>query len=277
MISAISSLGKGATYHAKAFRLFASKPRYWRFAAIPIALNLLLYIAFGFLFFYFGLPWVGKLVPATTAGEGIMAYIWPVLRFLLEALVTLIVLAAFLLTFTAVFFVLASPFVDMLSVKIEKDLYHFEFKDGDYWQFAKDIWMSMKNSVWMTLLSLFWTVVFLPLNFFIPVVGFIPGLVAASYFLGLSFLIYSIEHRRVKRKDFKKLFRHNRMKILGFGLVAYGILLIPFSGIVFLPVAVAAGTMLFNENMDWEALTTSEGSSQKEKSPGKREENALQA
>lgn len=233
----------------RALSLFIRSPRYWRYAAIPIIINLIIYAALGWLLIEYLLPLAGEVVPTPTTDSAWYKYFMDALRYVLQGLAVLTFFVLFLLTFTLLFFAVASPFVDAMSIRIERERYQFHFDDGGYWQMLKDVWMSVKNAIWMTLVSMFWTVLFFPLNFIIPVVGFIPGLLAASYFLGLSFLMFSVEHRRLRRKEYRQLLKNHRLPVLGFGLVVYGALLIPFSGIIVLPIAVIGGTMIFNEKM----------------------------
>ena len=242
----ISSLLAGLALPFRALRFMCKQPKYWKYASVSMALNTLLYILLFYLLFSFVLPWVHSWFPAHTSNE-FMSYLYAFCDFIVKVLVVVTFFLLFVLAFNSIFFAVASPFLDGLSLKIEKNIYDYIPAKVGIKGAVKGAYISIWNGVWMTVVSLLWTIVLFPLNFLIPLVGFVPGMLVGSYFLGLSFIIYSAEHRRITKRELKESLKGGRSCILGFGLSMYWILFVPFTAILFIPVAVAAGTMLYNE------------------------------
>lgn len=241
---------RGAAFPFKASRLFLTNPKYWRYAAVPMLLSLAVYVAVMAALFIWVLPALNQLLPAHQADGGWLHYLYGALAVLVNALAVIVYLAVFVFTFAPLYFSVASPFLDAMVLRLEGERYGFAMDEsGGLRRLFSDGMMSMKNSVWLASLSLFWALLLFPLNFMIPVVGFVPGMLVGAHFLGLSFLVYSVEHRRMARADYTRLFRSRRSLLLGFSLVVYGGLLIPFFAVFFMPVAAVAGAMLFNEEL----------------------------
>jgi CysZ protein len=245
----ISNLVIGIAMPFRALRFLFRQPGYWRYASVSMILNAILYIILFYLLFYFVLPWVNSWFPAHTGSE-FMSYLYAFCAFIIKLLVIVTFFLLFILAFNTLFFAVAAPFLDGLSLKIEKNVYNYVPAKAGIKGVVTGSYISIKNGIWLTAMSLFWTIVLFPLNFIIPVVGFVPGMLAGAYFLGLSFIIYSAEHRRITKRELKIALSGSRSCILGFGLSMYWILFVPFTAILFIPAAVAGGTMLYNEHCD---------------------------
>ncbi len=243
----ISNLVLGIALPFRALRFLFQKPKYWRYATVSIILNIILYVLMFYLLFAFVLPWVNSWFPGHSANE-FMAYIYAFVDFIVKFLIVITFFLIFVLVFNTIFFAVAAPFLDNLSLKIEENIYEFKPKKAGLKGLVKGSVISIKNGIWLTVASMIWTIILFPLNFMIPVVGFIPGMLVGAYFLGLSFIIYSAEHRMITKKELKEKIRGSRSYILGFGLSMYWILFVPFTAIFFIPAAVVGGTMLYNEN-----------------------------
>ena len=245
----VSNIFIGIGLPFRALRFFFKQPGYWRYAWVSMILNTILYILLFYLLFYFVLPWVNSWFPAHTT-NAFMSYLYAFIDFIVKFLVIVTFFLLFVLAFNTIFFAVAAPFLDGLSLKIEKNVYGYVPAKAGIKGVVTGSYISIKNGVWLTAASLFWTLALFPLNFIIPVVGFVPGMLVGSYFLGLSFIIYSAEHRRITKREMKDALNGNRSCILGFGLSMYWILFVPFTAILFIPAAVAGGTMLYNEHCD---------------------------
>ena len=83
------------------------------------------------------------------------------------------------------------------------------------------------------------------LSFFLPVVG--PVLLAAVFgaYLALSLMIGAANCRGMTLRELRRGAREHRFAVLGFGVTAYLLLLIPFSMLVLLPGLVMGATDLF--------------------------------
>ena len=245
----ISNLFIGTIMPFRALRFLFKEKGYWKHALVSMILNTVLYILLFYLLFYFVFPMINSWFPAHTANT-FMSYLYVFCDFIVKFLAVITFFLLFVLAFNTIFFAVAAPFLDGLSLKIEKNVYDYVPAKLGLKGVVSGSYISIKNGIWLTLASLFWTLILFPLNFIIPVVGFIPGMLVGSYFLGLSFIIYSVEHRRMTKREMKDALRGSRSCILGFGLSMYWILFVPFTAILFIPAAVAAGTMLYNEHCE---------------------------
>lgn len=228
--------------------LFIRRPRCWSYLTIPVIINLALYGLGIWLMSAYIWPWVMGWLPMQP--DEWWNQLWSIpLEILTSAVLILIVALVFIFTFTMAFFIIAAPFLDRLTLFIEREDYNSQFKIESKSHFVAYCWSSLKRSLKIWLMMLLWSVILLPLGWFVPALGMIPFVLVISYYFALSFLVYSAEHYQVSRKEFKALIKGKRMIIFGFGLVAYFALLIPFLAIPMLPIMVICGVILFNEHL----------------------------
>ncbi len=230
-------------------KILFSKTKYLKYAWISALLNLLLYAFILYILFYFFFPWVNSWFPAHTT-SGFLSFLYHFFEYIIKIIISLTLLVISVLLFNTIFFAISAPYLDGLSQAIEKDFFGFAPGSSGISSFAKSCYISIKNGIRLNLLTIFWAVLLFPLNFIIPIVGFLPGMLVGSYFIGLSFIIFSAEHRMLDKKEFKKKLSGNRIGVLGFGLIMYLILFIPFSAVIFIPGAVIGGALLYNEEIE---------------------------
>ncbi len=242
----ISEFIKGAMLPVKALKLFFKDTSYWHYISIPVIINFFIYIGF-FLFFWNVLLPMADIFKVTFNHETwyawfLQAYNWCVG---FATIITMLAISAF--SFIYVLLIVEAPFLALLSERIEKDIYGNEFDTAGFKNILRSILLGLKNSVILGVITLFWTTIFFFGNFIIPGVSTAIGIFVIGYYYGISFLVYSAELRMHSFTQLRKMIRTNRMEVLGLGVVCYLIILIPFVAIVFLPIAVVSGTMLFNE------------------------------
>jgi len=245
----ISDFFYGIGLPFRALKFMFKQSKYWRYASVSIIINIILYIVMFYLLFHFVIPLVDSWFPAHSSNE-FLVYLYKFIEFVIKFIIVATFIIMFVLVFNTLFFSIASPFLDILSLKIEDDFYNYIPAKAGIKAVVRGCYISVKNGIWLNFMTIFWAIVLFPLNFIIPIVGFLPGMLVASYFLGLSFIIYSAEHRRITKKEFKHEIKGSRMSILGLGLVMYWILFVPFTAILFIPASVVAGTMLYNEKCE---------------------------
>jgi CysZ protein len=228
--------------------------KYWKYAKVSMMLNIIFYIIIFYFLFQFLLPFLDSIFP--TSANGYLSAIFSVIKWILNFLIIITTLFVSALLFNTIFFAITSPYLDGLSILAEREIYGFIPAQGKGIKHAiHGYYMSVWNGIWLNFLTIFWVVVLFPLNFIIPIFGFLPGTLTGAYFLGMSFLIYSAEHRKMTRLEFKEKINGKRMYLLGFGLMTYIILLIPFAAAILIPGGVLGGTMLYNEYFDNDDLS----------------------
>jgi CysZ protein len=240
----------GASSLLSGFKLFLTKPRYWHYVVWPLLFSIILYILCFWLYFAYAHPFLLSFLPEPA--EYSQWWSWAIypLRWLVNISIVLFGIMITLLTITMLYSTLAAPFFDRMTLNMEKDCFAFnppELKGKEAFLYFGS---SILNAFILNLQTLFWAIILFPLSFLIPYIGTIIYILVVSYFLGLSFLQYSAEHRIMNRADLKQTLNGNRLKVLGFGTAAYFLLYIPLLAIPLLPIAVAGGVVLFNKELD---------------------------
>jgi CysZ protein len=248
--NAVKQFLLGAIYFLRGMKLFYTKPRYWSYAIVPMILSIVLYVLGFWAFFYFVQPHIMNLLPEPAQySEWIRWLIYP-LRWLVYLSSIILGLTIFLMTFTGVYFMLSAPFFDNMTVKMEELQYNFKFQPAIGKEMLSYWITSIFNGTLLAIKTIIWSVILFPFTFLIPYGGMLVFILVVGYLMALSFLLYSAEHRRLNGKDLKEALKGNRIAILGFGVITYLALFIPFAAIVLLPGAVAGGVILFNEQID---------------------------
>ncbi|MBU8902015.1 MAG: EI24 domain-containing protein [Victivallales bacterium] len=242
------SIGVSALF--KGFKLFLTKPCYWRYALWPLLLSMILYAIGFYLYFAYLQPFLMELLPETAEYPQWNDWIIYSLRWLFNISAVLFGIMITLLTVTILYSTLAAPFFDRMTLSMEKDCFAFEPPDLGCQKSVFYFANSILNVLILNLQTLFWAILLFPVSLFIPYIGTLIYSLVVGYFFGLSLLLYSAEHRAMSRADFKQSLNGNRMKVLGFGTAAYFLLYIPLLAILLLPIALAGGVILFNKEIE---------------------------
>jgi CysZ protein len=217
----------------RAVRLLLQAPKILAWLLPPFLITLLLdglafYFAFGRLE-----AWVGELLP----GGGLFAW----LRAFLDILAGFLVFFGLAWTFTWVFLLLTNPFQDYISAAVEEQLKGQAGEEPPgFAGFLRSTWFSIVQAIWLTLAQLAFLLVAL-----IPVVGPVLFFVFNAGVFGYSF--FSIPAGRMAHtlKERREVTRRHLRPVMGLGLIITLAELIPFAGVLLLPVFVVAGTILF--------------------------------
>ena len=84
------------------------------------------------------------------------------------------------------------------------------------------------------------------ISIFFPVIGQILLIICMGYFFGISYIICSANRNGMTIAQLKQAVSKKTFIILGFGVSAYFLLMIPLAAIIFLPGLVLGGSELFN-------------------------------
>ncbi|MCW1925813.1 EI24 domain-containing protein [Luteolibacter arcticus] len=150
-------------------------------------------------------------------------------------------------TFAWMFLLLSSPFQDYVSAAVEKDRGKFVPDPAGFRGFLKSTSLSVLQSVILLVLTV--PVMILGI---IPVFGPILVFLWSSFVMGFSF--FTIPAGRTARglSDRIALARSHPKGMMGLGAVVAVAALVPFLNVLFLPVFVVAGTLLYLEGLDEE-------------------------
>ena len=250
------SIAQGFVLPIQAGQLLWRLPRVKAVAWLPVLVNFVVYLAVLGTAFWFLWNWDWSLLgqPWQFWG-GFGAWLQNALHTALNvvkwmlAVPVLLVICYF--TFSAVGMIVASPFNDLLSERIETAICEPQNRPRLSWpDQARMILISVCDSLAILLRQVFWMVLALPF-LLIPYVGFLPLFLVTAYHTGLGFVDVAMA-RNYLRNAHKRLFiRQHQRQLLGIGLAMELMFLIPFLGLFILPLGVAAGTLLYCR-YDWE-------------------------
>jgi CysZ protein len=242
----IPQLFRGATYPWRAV-LFLHRHRLWRQAGIAVGINILLLGAVMFALVSLAWPWLVSLDARTQAmaadGEVVRVAL-TLLKWAVWILVMPLVLVASAVVVLLLGGVVAAPFLDMLSERVE------QLVIGT----APAPWNGRR--AWQVFLfgltDILWSLAFL-VAIYVPllVVGFIPGigalasLVGGSLLLAQEFVGMPLARRMMPYRARWRIILDHKWLALGFGAMSTLFLMVPGLNLLLLPVASTAGTLLF--------------------------------
>lgn len=242
----------------RAARLLLANRGLKRYAVLPLLVNVFIYLGVFTLAIYTlwnveleGWHWefwgeTGSRL-STAIDESLFAIKWIV------ALPLLFVFSYF--TFTIFGMIVASPFNDLLSARVESKMDPSQQRDDlSFFAGLPHMLYCLWEAVIMTSKQLLAMLLVFPL-IFIPVVGAIPLLLVTAYFSGRGLVDVAMARNYLRGPHKRALIHSSRAKIFGLGLAMELLFLIPFVGLMVLPIGVAAGTILYCQ-ADWRKLFT---------------------
>ncbi len=225
----------GAAYFFRGLGMLLTGRLPLRWAVAPVLLSL-----FVFLIVMVAAVWTAVHLSSQAADDAWSRTLWGSLGgFVVFALVLLIGF----FTFGMLAAVVAAPFNELISQATERVLtgHTGEIKDRS---FAADMLRATLAAVKLFLMEM---VVVIPalLLLLIPVAGPVLFALPAGFFLALAYVDYPLDRRKLGlRQKMAYGFRH-LPEIMGFGLVAYLAMLVPFVNVLMIPVAAVGATRLF--------------------------------
>ncbi len=253
-------MAEGVELHREAIGFLWCNRSLWSVAAVPAILSALCLSAVGFGLFYYGgdlYTWTVEWLPALEAGAW-YSWLWIAPgKFLVFALGLLAFLALLALCFLGGFLVanvLASPFHDLLSERVERIA--AGTCEGDS---PEGLWANVKEVGRIVKEELKRTAVFLLIQLLIFAVGLFPGgqlfalpcsIAVAAKFLALDMASYSLDRRRMSFAAKRRWLSENRARVSGFGGLAFVVCLVPGLNWLAMPWFVTGGTLLVMRSED---------------------------
>ncbi|MEW6056854.1 MAG: EI24 domain-containing protein [Bdellovibrionota bacterium] len=225
----------------KAIRPVFSQPRLTSLVAVPLFINLGLYI----LFFYYGSNALSGLIQEWTQGLSHSLPAWAVefSRISLKILAWLTLGLIGALSFTVVSGVISAPFNDALSRATFKMRYQQLGLKPDR-AFTE---ISIKQSITLELKRMAILIVGSVTAILIGLIPFLqlPALALGAFLLAFEYFGYPLSHRSSSLVSvFLFVFRYPLVS-LGFGSFLLVIMALPFTSVLYIPLAVVGGTTLF--------------------------------
>ncbi len=243
----------GATRIGAALRLLRRERSLWAWCVLPFALNVVLFGgAIAVFAAYYGpiAEWLQSLLAVGDPGTW-FEWLWvgPIraLAWLIRWILVVVLLLAIYFLFAVVGSIIASPFLDVLSEKVER------LQTGSAGVGAPGWRAALRAAAGIALEDAKRTFFFLGGQLAILALGLLPGvqplaalaaLVFAALFLSLDYTAYVLDRHQVSFRTRRRWMWQHRRSMLGFGAASLGCFLVPGLNFLCLPVLVTAGTML---------------------------------
>lgn len=228
----------------------------WKWALLPALINIII-LAIACTIMISAYPMLYELATTlipTDQSERWYAWLWVgplwLLPWLISALIFVATLAVLIFTFFLVGTVIAAPFLDILTQRVEDITTGKPAADQLTWRL---VIQSFSVSIIAELKRLGFFVIVHTTLFILGLVAFLSPLTAlmATFFtilfLPLQYAGYAMDHRLMTFQQRRKLLWQQRWLMLGFGTAAFLTLLIPLVNFVCLPILVIGGTLLMLE------------------------------
>ncbi len=264
MMHNVKSFITGFMLPIKGAQILLSTKRSKRWAVMPLIVNIIIYIMLISIF-----VWLISLIKIPELSWEFWGSFGTWLSDIINAMAgilkwTLTMPLVFVLcyfTFTIVGMVVAAPFNDILSEKLE-DQICIEVEQGDE-EPDRPLRLDMKAAVISIISSfkfvvrqIFYSVLTLPF-LLIPFVGATMLFLVTAYFTGIGFLDVGMARNYLPYECKLPAISQNKWTIIGFGAGMEILFMIPLAGLLMLPLGVAGGTSLYCD-IDWERLLSND-------------------
>jgi CysZ protein len=223
--------------------LLLTRPGLWVWALIPFILNILFFVLLGWGAWHFVHPWFHHVFFAShntwlgIAGGLVGVLFW------------LALLGLLFFSFLPMATLIASPFNDILSEKVERIYAGLIVRERFCWRdMSRAISVGLHASLRLTLATLLLLGCALLLHV-IPVIGSVLATAVSAAitirFLSLQFTAYSMDRRFYSYAQRRDFLRRHRARTLGLGVMAFLVMMVPVVNALFIPISAIAGTLLF--------------------------------
>lgn len=228
----------------RGIRFWSRRPKLMAIGAIPALITTVLYAV--------ALVWLFSNVDAiavwlTPFAEGWDAPWQSILRVAVGGAVVVGGFAAAVFTFAAVTLAIASPFVDAIQERVDRELGGAPHVDEGFWSSLR---RGVGDGLRLLSMGLAGAVIVFVCGL-IPVVGSFVGWLLGAYFAGRSFALDLTgtpgDARGIPLAARRQLLKRSRGKSLGFGVAVYLSFLVPLGAVVGTPAAAVGGNLLLRE------------------------------
>ena len=245
----------GTGFFMEGLGLLRAQRSLWGLASVPVLFSVLcLAVGLGLLISNFGEVriWVDSILPVVVVHHW-YEWLWlgPAKLAVAAAswLILLVVAAGVSLVSVLVASLLAAPFLDRLSWRVEK------MAEGSVVESADSGLRAVSADLGRSLMAelkriAFFLALWMPLvviGFVIPGAQLITGplvVLLTLVLLPLQFCGYTLDRRQVSFQRRRQWIQGDSARMLGFGAVAFAVCLVPGVNLVMIPVLVTAGTLL---------------------------------
>lgn len=242
MIKVAKDFATGVEGYLRGVRWLIARPSMLLLLLVPILLAILAFAGGMWLFWSLGNGWLTKLL-MTWFSQWNDQWAWAILYTVVRALMWFSILLVCLVTSLVVLGIVSSPVYEVISARIERELLGESRVSVPWSQIPKLMMGEVAKAMIVTLVPIGLMIV--------PGVNLFAGLVAA-FLLGWDFYDYPLARRGWSIGKRWQFVRGEFWTVLGFGIW----LVIPIVQILFVPMAVAGGTILNIEALERRGLVT---------------------
>ncbi len=241
----LANFSRGFFSPFRSLGLLRQYPALLRFIAIPFLINLVVFSGV----VYLGMAFFNDTVVSMIPGGD--AWYWAILTYLVWFLAVLVTSVLVFFVFTLVGNLIASPFNDLLSERVEDVLVGRSDEESFSWRsFAADARRAIVLELKKLTFFLAGMALLLTLNL-IPGLGQILYAVASAlftlFFLVVEYLGFVLGRKRWAFGDQRRYIFERKFLMLGFASGVFCLLAIPFIQLLCIPLAVIAATVLWCE------------------------------
>ncbi|MBI3543297.1 MAG: EI24 domain-containing protein [Deltaproteobacteria bacterium] len=241
MFGIIEGFWRGFWAPLQALKMIVTSPRLLSLVAVPLAVNIGIYL----LFFHYAAHYLDDGIAAwgVRMAQAVPHWLLSVSVFALKILSWLALALVAALTFTFVSGLIAAPFNDALSkaamrLRLKETGAHFAVPEVRH-PISTTVWLELKRISILVVGALVALILGL-----IPLLQ-LPALALGALIVSFEYFGYPISHRSSSLTPVAYFTVRHPAVSLGFGSFLLLIMALPFTSLVYIPLAVVGGTMLY--------------------------------
>ncbi len=241
MFGMIEGFWRGFWAPLHALKMIVTSPRLLSLVIVPLSVNIGLYI----LFFHYGAHYLDEAVIGFNArlAASLPAWALSISAFLLKILSWIVLAVIAALTFTLVSGIISAPFNDYLS----KAAMHLRLQESGAHFPTPSLRLSLPATLWLEFKRVLILIIGAALAFGIGLIPLlqIPALMLGASLLAFEYFGYPVSHRSDGLAPVMLFTLRHPAVSLGFGSFLLILMMLPFTSIVYIPLAVVGGTVLY--------------------------------
>jgi CysZ protein len=235
------SFANGFFYPFRGAKFVMRHPRLYGYILIPFLINALVFSTALYLGYQFFNGFVLEHIPQ---GE---QWYWAILYYLAWFVAAIGTSVLMFFSFAIIGNLIASPFNDLLSEKVEIILGGSEIEAGSWREMFSDSWRIIKEEAKRMIAFVVLMILLIPINF-IPGFGQVVYTVLSSllliFFLTVEYFSYPLYRKTFTFKEQRKYIFSHKLLSFGFGCGVFCLLAIPLLQLLTIPLSVVGATML---------------------------------
>ena len=240
---------RGLAYPFRGMRfVYLQHPGLIRYWIVPIGITIAAVVAAVTMSWHYS-DAVTNLVWEQPTGDGWLNGLLMAVHNVVDVVVFVALLATSLFVLVSLSTAIAAPFNSALSAEVERIVTGRAPPNGTFGQAFRDVWRTialelLKMTIYLGVMApMFFC------SFLIPVVGQVAysvfGFLFTAFYFGVDFLDSPAERRGMGARQRLSYARGRFLSTLGLGSGVWVFLFVPFLNLVFMPAAVAGGTLMF--------------------------------